>query len=453
MRYILAIGALTLVSVFLIGTATDAVAYNGYLRTFNDLYGTSGTRLDNCGICHDDFSGGGRGNDYYDAWVAAGGTSDAAAAYRAIEADDSDGDGTYNLAEIEALFHPGYSCDTYPNAQGAPADLADWVNPDNIGCGTVVGPEIGVSPSAVDFGQLEVGASASEFVRVTNVGDADLTISGAALNGSVEFSVDGPALPLVLAPSGSAEWTVLYSPQDEGADSGTFEIASDDPANSNLSLDISGSGFIPAPVALDLDIAAFRVTKRVRLERNPAVQIKLVVRNQSTVSGETRPATVEGRQEGQLVYAETLQVTDEVGNGRSTYEFPAFMDAIPGNLEWTARIDDDDADDDSATATTLVISSSKMTGASLVGADLRDELLPGVDLTGADVRGASFGGCDLSDATGLAQTISDGTTTYSHTTNFAGTGFDPAAAGWTLVEDSPRPQDSSFGRVKSLFRD
>jgi mono/diheme cytochrome c family protein len=256
MRYILAIGALTLVSVFLIGTATDAVAYNGYLRTFNDLYGTSGTRLDNCGICHDDFSGGGRGNDYYDAWVAAGGTSDAAAAYRAIEADDSDGDGTYNLAEIEALFHPGYSCDTYPNAQGAPADLADWVNPDNIGCGTVVGPEIGVSPSAVDFGQLEVGASASEFVRVTNVGDADLTISGAALNGSVEFSVDGPALPLVLAPSGSAEWTVLYSPQDEGADSGTFEIASDDPANSNLSLDISGSGFIPAPVALDLDIAA-----------------------------------------------------------------------------------------------------------------------------------------------------------------------------------------------------
>jgi hypothetical protein len=304
----------------------------------------------------------------------------------------------------------------------------------------------------VDFGQLEVGTIASQTVRAINVGDAELTISLITLSAGPEFSVAGPGQPTPLAPSQVAEWTVSYSPQDEGVDSGTFAIESDDPANPNVILNLSGSGFTAAPVALDLDISAFRVTKRVRLERNPAVQIKLVVRNQSTVGGESRAATVRGWQDNALVYEETLQVTDEVGNGRSSYDFPAFMDAVPGNLEWTAWIDDDDADDDTATATTLVISSSRMTGANLVGADLRGEILPGVDLTGADVRGASFGGCDLSDATGLAQTISDGTTTYSHTTDFAGTGFDPSAAGWTLVEDSPRPQDSSFGRVKSLFR-
>ena len=104
---------------------------------------------------------------------------------------------------------------------------------------------------------------------------------------------------------------------------------------------------------VDLDIAQFKVTKRVRLARVKPVGIQLTVRNSGVVEGDA-PATITGVQNGVEVYNETLTVSDAVGNGRTKFDFPDYIPTDAGDIVWTATIADGDPDDDAATATTVV---------------------------------------------------------------------------------------------------
>ena len=71
-------------------------------------------------------------------------------------------------------------------------------------------------------------------------------------------------------------------------------------------------------------------------------------------------------------------------------------------------------------------SGADLSGSTFTGADLT-----GADVTGADLSGASFGGADLTNVTGLGTTT--GFAWYDCGTDFSGTGFDPAAAGWSSI--------------------
>jgi len=81
------------------GTAVSALACSSYTRDFNDSYGTAGTPLDSCMVCH---PAGGFGLNSYGKDV-----KEAGVRFRAIEGRDSDGDGVPNGAEIEAWTFPG----------------------------------------------------------------------------------------------------------------------------------------------------------------------------------------------------------------------------------------------------------------------------------------------------------------------------------------------------------
>ena len=72
-----------------------------------------------------------------------------------------------------------------------------------------------------------------------------------------------------------------------------------------------------------------------------------------------------------------------------------------------------------------------LSGAILVGANLTFAQFFGADLTNADFRDA-----DLTNAANLGSATSGPGTLYSPATDFTGTGFDPVAAGWTLVSTS-----------------
>ena len=102
-----------------------------------------------------------------------------------------------------------------------------------------------------------------------------------------------------------------------------------------------------------------------------------------------------------------------------------------------------DADLTSITAIGASLASATLVGADLIagtfqgadfsGAQLVDTDLTLADLTGADfsqanVNNAVFAGADLSQAVGLGSTL--GFAIYDCSTTFAGTGFDPLAAGW-----------------------
>ena len=95
-----------------------------------------------------------------------------------------------------------------------------------------------------------------------------------------------------------------------------------------------------------------------------------------------------------------------------------------------------------------ILNGANLTGANLTVADLNGAILLGADLTGADLTDAFLIGANLSfaemfnadlsnailfNATGLGDSF--GAALYDANTDFTGTGFDPVAAGWTLVPE------------------
>ena len=82
----------------LVGVAVSALALSSYLDLFNAQYGTTGTKLDSCNVCHTTVPAlNPYGTDY-----AANGNN-----FVAIETIDSDGDGYTNIDEINAGTFPG----------------------------------------------------------------------------------------------------------------------------------------------------------------------------------------------------------------------------------------------------------------------------------------------------------------------------------------------------------
>lgn len=78
--------------------------------------------------------GSGSRNPYANAFRDAGGPDNPSAGFAAIEGAFSDSDNTNNLDEITARFMPGISCDNIGATSNAPADLADYVDPQLPGC-------------------------------------------------------------------------------------------------------------------------------------------------------------------------------------------------------------------------------------------------------------------------------------------------------------------------------
>ena len=109
------------------------LAASTYLETFNRLYQTTGTALDGCGVCHNNFNGSGVLNPYGIDFQAQPGRG--AAQLQAIENESSDSDNTSNIDEIRQGFFPGWDCGNYLTASGdTPADFKELVDPVNAGC-------------------------------------------------------------------------------------------------------------------------------------------------------------------------------------------------------------------------------------------------------------------------------------------------------------------------------
>ena len=77
-----------------------------------------------------------------------------------------------------------------------------------------------------------------------------------------------------------------------------------------------------------------------------------------------------------------------------------------------------------------ILTSADLTNADLFGADLTNANLSGALLFGANLTNANLSGAVLY---GNSVGSSTGAAIYDINTDFTGTGFDPVAAGWTLV--------------------
>jgi hypothetical protein len=351
-KFVLILFATILAMLFV---TSNAEAKSGWLTSFHDLYGTSGTRLDTCGLCHVNFKNSGL-NDYGDAFVAANGMNKPTDAFMALEGEDPDKDTVSSLDETKQLFLPGWNCTTIEIATNAPSYVTDYVDPTNPGCWDVTGPAIAATPLSLDFGTVEVGTNMTLTTTISNEGNADLTVSSLGITGSSDFALNEVffATPFTVAPGTSVDVPVDYTPGEGGDDTGSLEIVSDDPDTSLLSVSIAGSGFVPRSLVSDIDIAGLRATKRLSLRREKQVKIKVVVVNKNGISGSADVALVGYGGNNEKVFTESQAVTDLAGGERATVMF-RYPPTESGVFTWTATILDEDPDDDTATTTTKIV--------------------------------------------------------------------------------------------------
>src|SRR3990172_4668269 len=104
---------LSVMWVLIAGAFSGVSAVSKYLSDFNATYGTAGTALGDCTVCH---SGVPQLNPYGQAFKNAGHS------FSAIESQDSDGDGFSNITEIDARTFPG-------DANSKPAPPQDTTPP------------------------------------------------------------------------------------------------------------------------------------------------------------------------------------------------------------------------------------------------------------------------------------------------------------------------------------
>jgi hypothetical protein len=120
-------------------------------------------------------------------------------------------------------------------------------------------PELEVSPLAVDFGQVEVGATATAVVTVSNLGAGTLTVYETGLFGAPEIGLEAVALPLAIPTNSTADLALLFSPGSEATFSAELSLVSNDGDETFLSVPIIGQGVItPVPPAEQvIDILLF----------------------------------------------------------------------------------------------------------------------------------------------------------------------------------------------------
>ncbi len=122
--------------------------------------------------------------------------------------------------------------------------------------GAVLLPELRVEPPSFDFGDLAVHSEGRVEVVVTNIGEADAQLSTSSYVGSSEDLYLAADLdePVVLAPTDSHTFDVVFAPSVSGAVEGTLYVSTDVPGQTQVAAFQEGRGIgnvRPALIGID----------------------------------------------------------------------------------------------------------------------------------------------------------------------------------------------------------
>jgi hypothetical protein len=123
-------------------------------------------------------------------------------------------------------------------------------------------PDIDVAPLFIDFGPVERGTRSSRALQIANLGTGDLQLSGdvelVQPAGGPFSLIDAPATDAVFAPLDQHTLRVEFAPSALGpAPPASIVIASDDPDEPTITVELEGSGE-DAPIA-DIDVSPLPV--------------------------------------------------------------------------------------------------------------------------------------------------------------------------------------------------
>ncbi len=123
--------------------------------------------------------------------------------------------------------------------------------------GSNLEPQISVSPSSVDFGDVVVNSSSnSEDVVVSNTGKGDLKITSVKLSGtnaSMFSIITESCSSATLAENDECHIYVDFTPTSTGSKTSKLDISSNDPAHPVLSVNMSGNGVNPSSGVISTD--------------------------------------------------------------------------------------------------------------------------------------------------------------------------------------------------------
>ncbi len=155
-------------------------------------------------------------------------------------------DGYTPEMEIPSLGSAEFSVSYTPVQEAAPTGSIRLVTDAGDGVVDLVVREsagrLFVYPDPVNFGRVPAGEVATIQTAITNIGGARLVVDDFFLvSGSAAFHVPEDQLllePIELAPDQRYEFDIVYTPVDDGYDSGVLIVRSDDPANEEYNVDV-----------------------------------------------------------------------------------------------------------------------------------------------------------------------------------------------------------------------
>jgi hypothetical protein len=112
-------------------------------------------------------------------------------------------------------------------------------------------PQLLFSTTALSFGNVPVGSTATLSLTLTSSGTAPVTISSAALQGT-GFSDSGATFPVTLNPNQSVTLKVQFDPAATGAAAGTLTVSSNSTTGGTTQVTLSGTG---AAVQHEIDLS------------------------------------------------------------------------------------------------------------------------------------------------------------------------------------------------------
>ena len=106
--------------------------------------------------------------------------------------------------------------------------------------GTGMEPMLGTSPASVDFGNVKVGQSSAQTVKLTNNGNVDLVVNLAQISGN-GFGMSGLSLPATISSHQSVSFSVQFTPPSAKGMTGSITFTDNVP-DSPQTLSLAGAG-------------------------------------------------------------------------------------------------------------------------------------------------------------------------------------------------------------------
>ncbi len=105
--------------------------------------------------------------------------------------------------------------------------------------GTGIQSHLQITPSALSFGSIAIGASANQTLTLANTGTAVVTNLVLTITG--DYAITTPCLTTTLAPGSTCTITITFAPTALGADNSTLTLGNSD-ANSPTVIPLTGTG-------------------------------------------------------------------------------------------------------------------------------------------------------------------------------------------------------------------